>query len=216
MASVLDGLEPKLLWKHFDELRKIPRCSKHEEKAVEYVISVAKDLGLEYKKDEAGNVVVKKPGSKGHEDAPTIVLQGHIDMVCEKNRDKEFDFSKDAIELEIEDDYLTAKGTSLGSDDGMGVCAALAILEDDSLVHGPIEALFTIDEETGLTGAFALSDDLLEGRHMINLDTEEERSLYVGCAGGGESKVYIPVEWSKPDANMKAVELDYTWRGRMP
>ncbi len=194
MTNILDGLEPKLLWKHFEELRKIPRCSKHEEKAIQYVVSVAKRLGLEYRKDETGNLVVRKPAVPGHENAPIVVLQGHVDMVCEKNKNVDFDFSRDPLQLRIEDDYLYATGTTLGADNGIGVCAALAVLEADNLVHGPIEALFTIDEETGLTGAFALGTDMLEGRYMINLDTEEERALYVGCAGGGESDIHLPID----------------------
>jgi dipeptidase D len=208
MDRILEGLEPKLLWKHFDELRKIPRCSKNEEKAIDYVQSVAERLGLEYKKDGANNLVVKKPASSGHEIAPIVVLQGHVDMVCEKNKDVSFDFSKDPLQIRMEGEYLYATGTTLGADNGIGVCAALAVLEDDDLVHGPIEALFTVDEETGLTGAFALGEDMLEGRHMINLDTEEERTLYVGCAGGGESEVDMPVLWETPEG--KAFHIHFS------
>ncbi|MGA1872126.1 MAG: aminoacyl-histidine dipeptidase [Thermoplasmatota archaeon] len=198
MDPILEGLEPELLWKHFDELRKIPRCSKNEGKAIDYVISVAERLGLEYKKDGANNLVVRKPATPGREKAPVVVLQGHVDMVCEKNKGESFDFSKDPIKLRMVDDYLYATGTTLGADNGIGVCAALAVLEDKEIVHGPIEALFTVDEETGLTGAFALGEDMLEGRHLINLDTEEERALYVGCAGGGESEINMPVLWEDP------------------
>ncbi|MGA1820559.1 MAG: aminoacyl-histidine dipeptidase [Thermoplasmatota archaeon] len=198
MDPILEGLEPKLLWKHFNELRKIPRCSKNEGKVIEYIISTASSLGLDHKKDGANNLVVRKPASPGHENAPTVVLQGHVDMVCEKNKDVTFDFSKDPIKLRMDKDYLYATGTTLGADNGIGVCAALAVLEDKDMVHGPIEALFTVDEETGLTGAFALGDDMLEGRLMINLDTEEERALYVGCAGGGESEINMPVLWEEP------------------
>ncbi|MBN1539234.1 MAG: aminoacyl-histidine dipeptidase [Candidatus Thermoplasmatota archaeon] len=201
MDPVMEGLEPRLLWKHFDELRKIPRCSRHEERAIAYVVSVADRLGLKYKKDDMGNIVVRKPASPGHENAPIVVLQGHVDMVCEKNKEVPFDFSTDAIKLRMEGEYLYATGTTLGADNGIGVCAALAVLEDKDLVHGPIEALFTVDEETGLTGAFSLGEDMLEGRLMINLDTEEERALYVGCAGGGESEINMPVLWEEPLGN---------------
>lgn len=197
MDPVLEGLEPKLLWKHFDELRKIPRCSKHEEKVIAYIVSVADRLGLDYMKDDMNNIVVLKPASTGHENAPIVVLQGHVDMVCEKNKEVPFDFSTDAIKLRMEGEYLYATGTTLGADNGIGVCAALAVLEDNGLVHGPIEALFTVDEETGLTGAFSLGNDMLKGRLMINLDTEEEKALYVGCAGGGESEINMPVLWEE-------------------
>ncbi|MGA1822324.1 MAG: aminoacyl-histidine dipeptidase [Thermoplasmatota archaeon] len=198
MAGILDGFEPRLLWKHFDEISKIPHCSKQEEKVIDYIVSVADRLGLEYQKDAANNLVVRKPATPGHEGAPIVVLQGHVDMVCEKNKDQAFDFDNDPLVLRIEGDYLYATGTTLGSDNGIGVAAGLAALEDGSLVHGPIEALFTVDEETGLTGAFALGTDMLKGRMMINLDTEEERSLYVGCAGGGESDIRLPVSWEDP------------------
>jgi len=207
MDENLEGLEPFLLWKHFDEIRKIPRCSKHEERIIDYVTSVAGRLGLEYTKDPAMNVVVRKKATPGHEDAPIVVLQGHVDMVCEKNNDVEFDFSKDPIRLRKKGEYLYATGTTLGADNGVGVACALAVLEDDDLIHGPLECLFTVDEETGLTGAFQMGGDLLEGRMMINLDTEEERALYVGCAGGGESNVHLPVKWEAPDGSPLLIDL---------
>lgn len=198
MASLLDGFEPRLLWKHFDEICKIPHCSKQEGKVIDYIVSMAERIGLEYQKDGANNLVVRKPATPGHEGAPIVVLQGHVDMVCEKNKDQEFDFDNDPLVLRIEGDYLYATGTTLGADNGVGVAAALAVLEDSDLVNGPIEALFTVDEETGLTGAFALGTDMLKGRLLINLDTEEERALYVGCAGGGESDIKMPVLWEDP------------------
>ncbi|MEF8848524.1 MAG: cytosol nonspecific dipeptidase, partial [Candidatus Thermoplasmatota archaeon] len=141
--SVVENLEPKLLWKQFDEIRKIPRCSKHEEKIREYLLDFAKEHGYQSKTDEAGNVVIKKPADPGMEDKPTVVLQGHMDMVCEKNSNIEHDFSKDPIKLEKKDDILKAKGTTLGADDGIGVATALAILEDDEQKLGPKETLFT-------------------------------------------------------------------------
>lgn len=198
MTDVIQGLEPELLWKHFDRLRQIPRCSKHESKAIDYVIEVAERNGYEWKKDDAGNCVVKVPATPGYENSPIVVLQGHVDMVCEKNNDTEFDFSKDPLKLRLVEDYMYATGTTLGADNGIGVCAALALMEDKGVIHGPLECLFTVDEETGLTGAFALSDDMLDGRLFINLDTEEERALYVGCAGGGESDIKMPVLWEEP------------------
>ncbi len=201
MPKITD-LEPKLLWKHFDEIRKIPRCSGHEEKAGQYIVSVAKRLGLEYKQDSTGNVVVFKKGSKGHENAKPVVLQGHLDMVCEKNSSKVFDFSKDAIELIIDGDWLKADGTTLGSDNGVGVASALAILEDNSLTHGPLEALFTVDEERGLTGAKTLSSEMLKGRLLINLDSEELGIFSIGCAGGADSMLTLPLKRQKAKGEM--------------
>jgi dipeptidase D len=186
--------EPKLLWKHFNEIRKIPRCSKHEELVRKYVLDFAKEQSLVINTDSAGNVVLSKPASTGFENKPILVLQGHLDMVCEKNSDKEFDFNSDPIELLIEDDWLTADGTSLGADNGIGIATTLAILEDNSLEHGAIEGLFTIDEETGLTGAFQLNSDFLIGRTMLNLDSEEEGVIYVGCAGGGDTQIKLPIQ----------------------
>jgi len=194
MVSVLSNLKPELLWKHFDEITKIPRCSKNEGTVGEYVLSVAKRLGLESKKDHVGNIVVSKPAMPGHEKAPIVVLQGHLDMVCEKNSDVEFDFSKDPINVKIEGEWVTANGTTLGADNGIGVAAGLAVMEDDSVVHGPLELLFTTDEETGLNGAQLLQPDFLKGRILLNLDSEEEGAFSIGCAGGGDSKTTIHVK----------------------
>ncbi|MDZ7373378.1 MAG: aminoacyl-histidine dipeptidase [candidate division KSB1 bacterium] len=193
MAYDLRQLKPEHLWRHFDELRKIPRCSGNEAGAGDYVISVAHRLGLAWERDEVGNIVVRKPASPGHEGAETIVLQGHLDMVCEKNSDVEHDFRKDPIEVERRGDWLTAMGTTLGSDNGIGVAAALAVLEDRALIHGPLECLFTVDEETGLTGASHLKPGFLKGRKLINLDSEEEGVLFIGCAGGGDNEVTLPI-----------------------
>ena len=195
--SVLENVEPKLMWKHFDELRKIPRPSGDEEAAAEYVISVAKKLDLEYDKDDTGNVLVKKPGSPGHETAPAVALQSHLDMVCEKNSDKEFDFDKDAIQLLREGDWLTADGTTLGADNGIGVATILAIFEDDSLIHPPLEGLFTVDEERGLVGAMTVSPEWLEARKMINLDSEEIGVFSIGCAGGRDTNISLPINRAK-------------------
>ena len=202
MSDILEK-EPKLLWKHFNEIRKIPRCSKHEEKVREYVLNFANEKGLVATADSAGNVVVSKPASPGLESKPVLVLQGHLDMVCEKNSDKDFDFSKDPIELLIEGDWLTADGTSLGADNGIGIAAILAILDDDSISHGAIEGLFTIDEETGLTGAFQLNSDFLIGRTMLNLDSEEWGGIYVGCAGGGDTQINLPINTEAPAGDLK-------------
>ena len=153
MSSVLTNLKPSLLWKHFDEIRKYPHCSKNEKPLGDYVLQVAERNGCEAERDKAGNIVIRKPATPGHEKSPIVVLQGHLDMVCEKNSDVDHDFTKDPIEVQIEGEWVTAKGTTLGADNGIGVATALAILEDESVVHGPLELLFTTDEETGLNGA---------------------------------------------------------------
>ena len=203
--SVIENLEPKIVWKHFDEIRKIPRCSKHEEKIREYIVDFAKKQNLEYEVDKTGNVVIRKNATKGMENKPGVVLQGHMDMVCEKNSDVDFDFSKDPIQLKIEGDFLTAVGTTLGADNGIGLAMSLAILEDNSLKHGSIEGLFTVDEETGLTGAFAMGNNLLKGKILLNLDSEDFGVLTVGCAGGGDSQIRLPFEIQKVNGTMESV-----------
>ncbi|HEC81057.1 MAG TPA: aminoacyl-histidine dipeptidase [Thermoplasmatales archaeon] len=206
MSSILE-YEPKLVWKHFDEIRKIPRCSKHEEKIREYILDFAEKQGLKTKTDKTGNILVEKPATKGMENKPIVVLQGHMDMVCEKNKEVEHDFSKDPIKLKIDGDKLKADGTTLGADNGVGVAIALAILEDKNLKHGPIEALFTVDEETGLTGAFALESDFLKGRVLLNLDSEDFGVITVGCAGGGDSIITLPVKKQKIENNVEFLTL---------
>lgn len=193
MESLLANLEPKLLWKHFDEIRKIPHESKNEAELAKYVISVAKKNNCEYDQDETGNLVVRKPATPGHENAPIVILQSHLDMVCEKNSDVEFDFAKDPIQLKIEGDWLMAKGTTLGADNGVGVAASLAALEDNTITHGPLELLFTVDEETGLTGASTIKPGFLKGRKFLNLDSEEEGVFTIGCSGGGDTGFTVPI-----------------------
>jgi len=184
MSEAIKNLQPELVWKYFAEVSKIPRGSKNEKAISNYVVSVAKQLGLEVQQDKNLNVVVRKPASVGKEDAPMICLQGHLDMVCEKNKDKVHDFEKDPIELVREGNILRANGTTLGADNGVAVATNLAIMEDKSLVHGPLEFLFTVDEETGLTGATYISPKFLQSKTLMNLDSEEEGSLFVGCSGG--------------------------------
>jgi dipeptidase D len=196
----IENLEPKLVWKHFDEIRKIPRCSKHEEKIREYIVNFAKKQGLKTKVDSVGNVVILKLATSGMQNKPTVILQGHLDMVCEKNSDVKFDFSKDPIQLKINGDLLTASGTTLGADNGIGLAISLAILEDKKLQHGPIESLYTVDEETGLTGAFAMKSDMLSGKIMLNLDSEDFGVITVGCAGGGDSEIELPVKMQAAQA----------------
>ncbi len=184
MGEVLGHLKPSLVWKHFEELCKYPRCSKQEEKVAAYVKSFGQKINLETFTDSFGNVIIRKPATPGKENLKTVVLQGHLDMVCEKNRDVQHDFDKDPIQPYIDGGWVKAKGTTLGADNGIGVAAALAVLEDNEIEHGPIECLFTLDEETGLTGASSLSSDVLKADILINMDSEEEGSLYIGCAGG--------------------------------
>jgi len=191
--TALANLEPKLLWQHFDEIRKIPHGSGDEKAIGQYVVLVAQRLGLRYVREKNGNVIIYKPASGGRENAPTVVLQGHLDMVCEKHSAKAFDFTRDPITLKMDNEWLTADGTTLGSDNGVGVAAALAILEDSSLQHGPLEALFTVDEERGLHGARTISPKALKGRIMLNLDSEELGVFSIGCAGGADSTISLPI-----------------------
>lgn len=181
---IIKNLEPRLVWKYFDEITQVPRPSKKEEKIIIYLLDFAKKYNLDAKKDLAGNVLITKAASKGYENLPTLILQGHVDMVCEKNSGTVHDFDTDPIETYVDGDWLKAKGTTLGADNGVGVAAALAVLASDDIEHGKLECLFTVDEETGLTGAFALDKNMLTGDILINLDTEEEGELYIGCAGG--------------------------------
>lgn len=180
----IKDLKPSGIWNYFYEITQIPRPSKKEEKIIAYLLEFAKKHNLEVKKDDAGNVLITKPATKGKENLPTVILQGHVDMVCEKNSGTKHDFDKDPIETYIDGEWLKAKGTTLGADNGMGVAAALTILASDTIEHGKLECLFTVDEETGLTGAYALGKDFLNGDILINLDTEEEGEIYIGCAGG--------------------------------
>ena len=187
MSNAIEGLKPELVWKYFAEIARIPRCSKHEAAMTKYVVATAKKLGLEAKSDKFGNVVAKKPASAGHEGARSVALQGHLDMVCEKNKDKVHDFSRDPIELVRKGNIMMANGTTLGADNGIAVATNLAIMEDRSIEHGPLEFLFTVDEETGLTGASNLAPGFLDSRTLMNLDSEEEGALYVGCSGGRDT-----------------------------
>jgi dipeptidase D len=191
MSSPLESLEPKLLWQHFDTIRQIPRPSKHEEKIIEGVKKWAAERGFEVAQDAAGSLAIKVPATPGHESAPTVILQGHLDMVCEKNSDVEHDFMTQGIEVEVDGDWVQAKGTTLGADNGIGVAAGMAVADDPNAVHGPLELLCTVDEETGLTGAKDLDPSIVNGRIMLNLDTEEDGAIYIGCAGGADSVAKI-------------------------
>lgn len=177
-------LKPARVFEQFAQINKIPRPSKHEEKMIEYLKHFGESHGLDTKVDETGNVLIKKPATKGYESRPTVILQSHMDMVCDKLVDVDFDFYKDAIQTEIDGDWMTAKGTTLGADDGIGDAIELAILASDDIEHGPLECVFTRDEETGLTGAFGMKDDFMSGRYLINLDSEDEGQIFISCAGG--------------------------------
>lgn len=185
--------KPEFVWHYFEELSKIPRPSGMEEKASQFVVDVAKRHNLHYRKDKAGNVVISVPPSKSFEKSPIVILQGHLDMVCEKNNRTKHDFTKDPIRIKVDGDFLKADGTTLGADNGIGVSMALALLDDKEAKHGPLELLFTTDEERGLNGAKSLSTDFVKGKMLINLDTEEEGAIYIGCAGGTDTILTLNV-----------------------
>jgi dipeptidase D len=204
---VLNALAPKELWKHFDKMLTIPHCSGNEEQLAEYLLSYSKGKNLEAEKDANGNVVIRVPATPGHEEAPVVVLQGHMDMVGEKNSDIDHDFFKDPIPVKLDGEWVTAKGTTLGADNGIGLAAALAIIESEGVVHGPLELLFTVDEEVGLTGAGKLEPGFLNGKMMLNLDSEELGAVYIGCSGGGDSTITLPFETVDAPAGTKAFVL---------
>lgn len=184
MTSILADLQPQALWRHFEALSAIPRASEKEQAARAYVLAQAAALGLEVVQDAVGNVVVRKPARPGREGAPMAALQGHLDMVCEKNEGTAHNFETDPIQLVLDGDWVKAAGTTLGADNGVGVAAALAVMESTDIAHGPLEFVFTIDEESGLTGASEFPNGLLQSKYFLNLDGEEEGALCIGCAGG--------------------------------
>mgnify|MGYP006297155401 CR=1 FL=1 len=180
----LDDLQPNSIWKNFANICEIPRPSGKEKQIADYIEDFGHKLGLDTKLDHTGNVLIRKPAGKGYENKKTVVLQAHLDMVPQKNSDKAHDFEKDPIVPVIDGEWVTADGTTLGADNGMGVAAAMSILQSQELEHGPLEVLFTVDEETGMTGALGLANDLIQGDIMLNLDSEQAGELYIGCAGG--------------------------------
>jgi dipeptidase D len=186
MAKEIKTLEPLSIWGFFYELTQIPRPTGHMDAVTRHIIDFGRKLGLETSQDNAGNVIISKPASPGYEDRKKVVLQSHLDMVPQKNSSVAHDFHKDPIDAYIDGDWVKARGTTLGADNGIGVSMAMAVLADESLKHGPLEALFTVDEEVGMDGAFGLKHGFVEGRLLINCDSEEEGKLFVGCAGGAD------------------------------
>lgn len=198
----ISELDPQVVWKNFYGLTRIPRPSKHEEKVSQYLYDFGISHGLETIRDEVGNIVIRKPATPGYENRMGVILQGHMDMVPQKNSDVEHDFLTDPIETRIDGEWVKATGTTLGADNGIGVALGLAVLESDDIEHGPVELLVTIDEETGMTGANALSSKLLKGDLLINCDSESEGELCVGCAGGLDTNVTASYERVKPEAGL--------------
>jgi dipeptidase D len=207
MANAIDGLKPSLVWKYFAEISLIPRGSKNEAAIAKYLMATAKKLGLEAVQDAAGNVLARKVASAGREKTAGVCLQGHMDMVCEKNKDTVHDFLKDPIKLARKDNFMTASGTTLGADNGIAVATCLAIMEDKTLTHGPLEFLFTVDEETGLTGANNLQPGFLKSKILMNLDSEDEGELYVGCSGGRDNAGTWAAAWDDAPAGSAGLLL---------
>ncbi|MBM4171755.1 MAG: aminoacyl-histidine dipeptidase [Ignavibacteria bacterium] len=210
MGNILGNLNPQLLWNHFEEICRIPHPSRKEQKLAKYVTDFAKKNNLEFNTDEFGNIVIRKSATPGYENRIPVVMQGHLDMVAEKNNDVTHDFDKDPIQPYVDGDWVKAKGTTLGSDNGIGAAAALAVLEDKTLQHGPIEALFTLDEETGLNGAQALKAGFLNSKILINLDSEEDGAFYIGCSGGQNTTVKFSFKPSEIPTNTVALEVKVT------
>jgi dipeptidase D len=210
MNKEIFKLEPTAVWKNFYSLTQIPRPSHHEDRIQKFMFDFGKGLGLETIKDEVGNIIIRKPATAGMEKRQGIVLQTHLDMVPQKNSDKVHDFATDPIEAYIDGEWVTANGTTLGADNGMGVAAAMAVLGATDLVHGPIEALFTCDEETGMTGAFGLKSGVLKGDILLNLDSEDEGELYVGCAGGTNANATFSYKEEPANQGVAAFKLAIT------
>lgn len=207
MSSILNGLKPTYVFKYFEELSNIPRGSGNEKAVSDYLVSFAKKNNLEVIQDDALNVIIKKPATVGYENAPIVILQGHMDMVCEKNRDTMHDFEKDPLKLRIIDDMIYATNTTLGADDGIAVAYALAILSSNDIPHPPLEVLITTEEETGMGGAVGLDPKHLKGRFLINIDSEEEGQLLISCAGGVGTTQVLPITWQDSNENDTAYTI---------
>ncbi len=207
MKRVLNQLKPEVVWNYFEDICQIPRPSKKEEKIRDFLLDFAKKHQLQAKRDEIGNVLICKPATAGMEDRKTVILQSHMDMVCEKNADTVHDFDHDPIQPWIDGEWVKAKGTTLGADDGIGVAAQMALLSEKDIAHGPIECLFTVDEETGLSGAFALQPGFMDGKILLNLDSEDEGELFIGCAGGIDTLITIDYQQDNLPEGYSAYKL---------
>ena len=208
--NAIDGLEPKLVWEYFYGMTQVPRPSKKEEKIRAHVREFATKNNFEFVEDEVGNIVIKVPATPDFENAPTIVIQGHLDMVCEKNKATAHNFETDPLKIYRDGNWITAEGTTLGADNGIGVAAAMAVATDSSVIHGPLELLCTIDEETGMTGVNALKSGFITGKTLLNLDSEEDGAFYVGCSGGQDTRGYFDLDYKNNDTNLSAYNLMLT------
>ncbi|HPG74237.1 MAG TPA: beta-Ala-His dipeptidase, partial [Bacteroidales bacterium] len=206
--AVLGNLEPKLVWQFFEEITQVPRPSKKEEKIIAYLMNFGSKYALETKQDKAGNVLITKPATPGFDDKPVVVLQSHMDMVCEKLGSVKIDFDNDPISPVVAGEWVMAEGTTLGADDGIGMAAQLAILASNNLQHGKIECLFTVDEETGLTGAFALEEGFFTGKILLNLDSEDEGEMFIGCAGGVDTLAYFDYSTKEVGQKYKTYSIE--------
>jgi dipeptidase D len=207
MSTDIERLEPQAVWRHFAALNAVPRGSKRERRAVDFMLNFGRGLGLETIEDRTGNVLIRKPASAGMEDRAGVVLQGHLDMVQQKNADNSFNFASQGIDMFVDGDWVKARGTTLGADNGIGVAAAMAVLAADELSHPPIEDLFTVDEETGMTGAKGLEPGLLSGEYLLNLDSEDDRELTIGCAGGVDITAHGEYAQQEPPPEAAALRL---------
>ncbi len=208
--AAIEGLEPKLIWEYFYGITQVPHPSKKEEKIRAHVREFATSNNFEFVEDEVGNIVIKVPATPSYENAPTIVIQGHIDMVCEKNKGTDHDFDIDPLKIYRDGDWITAEGTTLGADNGIGVAAGMAVATDDSVIHGPLELLCTVDEETGMTGVNALQPGFITGKTLLNLDSEEDGAFYVGCSGGQDTRGYFELNYIDSDSSLTSYELMLT------
>ena len=208
MKKILDALQPAEVWRHFEDICQIPRPSKKEDQIIAFLIEFGKRNNLETKRDEIGNVLITKPATPGKENLKTVVLQSHMDMVCEKNNETEHNFDTDAIVPWIDNGWVKAKGTTLGADDGIGMAAEMALLTSNDIEHGPIECLFTVDEETGLSGAFALQPGFFDGKILLNLDSEDEGELFIGCAGGIDTLATMEYQKEEIPVGHFAIRID--------
>ncbi|MCU4173575.1 aminoacyl-histidine dipeptidase [Carboxylicivirga sp. N1Y90] len=206
----LSHLKPSVVWSYFEDICQVPRPSKKEEKIIKFLLDFAAEHKLEAKKDHIGNVLIKKPATAGKENVRAVILQSHIDMVCEKNNETQHDFDNDAIVPRIDGEWVKAEGTTLGADDGIGVAAQMAVLTATDIAHGPIECLFTVDEETGLTGAFELKEGFFDSRTLLNLDSEDEGELFIGCAGGIDTLAKFPLEYESTPSTGFAFKVKVT------